>query len=405
MTQDEPNPTDVPEVVRRLHEARELARAVVETVLDAIITIDERGLILTANPSARTLFGYSEAELLGQNVSMLMPSPHKEAHDGYLEHYRRTGERRIIGVGREIMGRRRDGTLVPLELAVSETRVGTRRVFTGVLRDITERREIDRLKNDFISAISHELRTPLASIIGSLGLLQAGVVGPLSPKASEIVQLARRNADRLVSLIDDVLDLDLIASGDLKLKKTESDAHQLLKLAAARHREAAHARGVQLTLHGGPLPLWADPGRLAQVLDHLLSNAIEFSPPDSEVRLTAELRPDDRVRFSVQDRGPGVDETHKERLFERFYQLDSSTRRAKGGAGIGLTLCRGIVEQHGGHIDVRNLTPRGAEFAFEVPRTDASAAQAPAAPPDQPRATPQPGAQPRPARGKKRQDV
>ena len=192
--------------------------SILDNVVDAIITINESGSIESWSNGAERLFGYKAAEVLRRNVRMLMPEPHASAHDGYIRRYMQTGERRIIGQRREVEALHKDGRRIPVDLGLSEMRIGSRRLFIGVVRDIPRAQEIERLKTGFVSTVSHELRTPLTSISGSLGLLAGGVAGALPAKAARLIDIAKLNCERLVRLINDILDLERAESGRLEFR-------------------------------------------------------------------------------------------------------------------------------------------------------------------------------------------
>ena len=371
---------------RRLHEeywraARQSAaigsiaqqmRAILDTVVDGIITIDERGRVETFNPAAERIFGYTASEVIGNNVNLLMPEPFHSAHDAYLMNYRNTGKRHIIGVGREVMGRRKNGTTFPLDLAVSETYLGERRIFTGLVRDITERKKMERLKSEFVSTVSHELRTPLTSIRGALGLIASGVVGALPDKAQELIGIAHKNSDRLSQLINDILDIEKMESGRMQFVLRPQLIRTLIEQSIIANRAYGDQYQVNFRLQEGEPELTAnvDADRFMQVMANLLSNAAKFSPADSVVDVSAE-RHAATVRISVRDRGPGIPEEFRARVFQKFSQADSSDTRAKGGTGLGLSIAKAIVEQLGGRIDYET-GPGGTTFFFDLPLLSAA---------------------------------
>ncbi|MFP2898922.1 ATP-binding protein [Corallococcus sp. 4LFB] len=235
------------------------------------------------------------------------------------------------------------------------------------MRDLTERKAVERMKNEFVSTVSHELRTPLTSIRGSLGLLENGIVGELPPQALGMVRIARTNTERLIRLINDILDLEKMESGMLELKLQPQTAQDLVEATLAGVQgvaEAAHVR-LRSDVEGAP-QVKGDRDRLIQVLTNLVSNAIKFSPQGASVVVAAGLTADGRVRFSVTDQGSGIPEEKLSRLFGRFQQLDASDTRNKGGTGLGLAISQAIVEQHGGRIDVSSPPSQGATFHFTL---------------------------------------
>jgi len=352
----------------RLFEQQSRVRAVVETVGEAIITIDERGVIETFNPAAQHIFGYNTAEVIGQNVRMLMPEPYRNEHDGYLARYLITGEARVIGTVREVTGQRKDGSTFPMELSVNDTRIGQRRLFTAAIRDITERKQIDRMKNEFISVVSHELRTPLTSIRGSLGLIAGGAVGELPAQAKHLIDIASNNSDRLVRLINDILDIDKIESGKMPFDMKPQRLIRVVEQALQSIQSLADQHGVRIAFESDApdVSVDLDAERITQVLVNLLANAVNYSPRGGQVRVRVH-RTEAGVRTAITDTGPGIPEEFRDRIFEKFAQADSSDHRQKGGTGLGLSISKAIVREHGGHIGFESELGRGSTFYFELP--------------------------------------
>ena len=233
--------------------------------------------------------------------------------------------------------------------------------------DIRRRGEVERIKDELVSVVSHELRTPLTSIRGSLGLLGSGLLGPLSPQGERMVQIATQNADRLVRLIGDTLDLERLESGTMPLERGWTEMGALAAHAVETLGGTAQERGVRLeaTVPAG-LTAWVDADRVEQVLVNLISNAIKFSPAGAAVRVTAERRGAE-ILLAVVDRGRGIPAGQLEHIFERFRQVDSSDAREKGGTGLGLAICRSIVQQHGGRIWAASEVGAGSTFFFTLP--------------------------------------
>jgi len=357
----------------RLRDSEMRMSAVLRSIFDGIVTINEQGLIESVNTAAERIFGYAASELVGTNISRLMPDPYRTHHDGYIKSYLESGRPRIIGKVREVEGLRKDGTLFPLEIAVSEIRLGDRRVFSGTLRDITERREMERIKNEFISTVSHELRTPLTSIRGSLGLLSTGVGGELSERGRSLVEMANANSERLVRLISDILDIEKIESGQASLRLMPTDLGALVEQAVAQNQAYASQYGVELRISRREpgLRVRADADMLHQVLANLLGNAAKFSPRGGVVEVEL-ARAGERVRVSVRDHGPGVPEEFRPRIFQKFAQADSSDMRRTGGTGLGLSIVKAVVERHGGEVGFDSPPDGGATFWFDLPPLAAS---------------------------------
>lgn len=353
---------------RELRESEGQTRAILDNIVDGIINIDEQGSIVAVNPAGERIFGYSAAELIGRNVKMLMPEPYRSEHDGYLRNYLATEEAKVIGIGREVIGRRKDGSTFPMELAVSVIEHNGLRMFTGIVRDISERKRIETMKSEFISTVSHELRTPLTSIRGSLDLIIDGMAGEISEEVREMISIAHNNSERLIRLINDLLDMEKFDAGQMQFDLKPVRLDELLKSAVVDNLGYAAQYDIRFDIPDDipDVHLNVDKGRLLQVLTNLLSNAAKFSPAQGIVSVSAQLL-DGRVRIAVKDRGPGIPLEFQDRIFGKFAQADSSDSRQKGGTGLGLNITKAIVERHGGTIGFDTTTGGGTTFYFELP--------------------------------------
>lgn len=342
--------------------------SILDAAVDAIITINESGSIESWSQGAERLFGYRAEQVIRRNVNILMPEPHASAHDGYLSRYVTTGVRRIMGIRREMEARHQDGHAIPVDLGVSEMTIGGRRLFIGVVRDITERRAVERLKNEFVSTVSHELRTPLTSISGALGLLAGNAAGAMTPKARRLVDIAQQNSERLIRLINDILDLEKAEAGKLDLLMERQPLLPVVAAAIEASRGFADSRGVALQLDPGSVDgvVQIDRDRLIQVLSNLLSNAIKFSPDRGVVRVRVE-RDVRMLRILVIDQGPGIPDSFRARIFQKFAQADSSDSRARGGTGLGLSIAQTLTEKLGGAIGFTSVPGAGATFHVTLP--------------------------------------
>jgi PAS domain S-box-containing protein len=484
-------------------------RAILNTVVEGIITIDQRGTVESFNAAAVSIFGYPPEEVIGHNIKRLMPEPYRREHDGYLTHFLETREPRVIGIGREVTGCRKDGSTFPMELAVNETVVSGRRFFTGIVRDISrrkaaeqqlndttslqravldgtsysiistapdgtiltfnraaeqmlgytadevigkltpapfhnaqevaeratalseelgetitpgfevlvtkarrkladewewtylrkdgsclpvllsvtalrdaaeqitgflgiaydisERKKIDRLKNEFVSTVSHELRTPLTSIRGSLGLIAGGVAGPIPPQAAKLIEIAHSNSERLVRLINDILDIEKIESGGMQFNLAVQPLRPLLLHAIEANNAYAEQLNVRIELRSGELDgrVRIDSDRMMQAITNLLSNAAKYSPPGGCVELALEKR-GGVLRITVSDHGPGIPEEFQARIFQKFSQADSSDTRRKAGTGLGLAITRSLVKSMGGRIGY-GTSAAGTTFWIDLP--------------------------------------
>lgn len=351
-----------------LEEQARQTQAILDNMVDGLITIDRFGIIDSFNQAAARIFGYNAEEVQGRNVKMLMPNPHRDAHDNYLRNYQATGVARIIGIGREVEGQRKDGSLFPMELAVSEvTRKGAP-LYVGIVRDISERKRMERMKSEFVSTVSHELRTPLTSISGALGLLAGGALGTLPEAMRNLIDIAHKNSVRLTHLINDLLDMEKIAAGKMHFDMQPQALMPLIEQAVETHRAYGAARRVVFAIsHQAPgIEVRVDSQRLLQVLSNLLSNAVKYSPEDGTVEVAATPLAG-RVRVSVTDRGPGIPAAFRPRIFQKFSQADSSDTRQKGGTGLGLAISKELVERMGGQVGFESEEGQGAIFHFELP--------------------------------------
>jgi PAS domain S-box-containing protein len=274
---------------------------------------------------------------------------------------------------------RRDGTHFPVEYSTTPMfdHDGNQQGAVVMFRDVTERLAIERLKSEFVSTVSHELRTPLTSIRGALGLLSSGLLGPIAEKGQRMLNIAVSNTDRLVRLINDILDLERIESGLVELVRGPVDANAIMVQTSEGLQSMADEAGVRLVVEPVTAALWGDSDRIIQTLTNLLGNAIKFSERDTTVTLSGVARERDFL-FSVADQGRGVPEEKLKTIFERFSQVDASDSRDKGGSGLGLAICKSIVEGHGGRIWAEKNEPVGSRFQFTIPLATPSTVALPA---------------------------
>ncbi len=359
--------TERKQAEQSLRDREQRMSAILNNVVDGIVTIDKKGTIETFNPAAEMIFGYASYEVIGKNVKCLMPEPYHGEHDGYLQNYHDTGEAKIIGTGREVIGQRKDGSTFPMELAVSAMDVSGVQMFTGIVRDITDRKQADLAKAEFVSTVSHELRTPLTSIKGSLGLIRSGALGALPDKLGSMLNIAYNNSERLVLLINDILDMEKIQAGKMDFHMQAIEVASLLKSAMEANKGYGDEHGVTFGCEcfDDTIKVLGDKDRLMQVLSNLMSNAAKFSPEGEQVDLSVARR-GDTIRMSVKDSGPGIPEEFRKSIFEKFSQADSSDTRQKGGTGLGLSISKAIVEQHGGSIGFDTVTGKGATFYVDL---------------------------------------
>ncbi len=341
-------------------ESEERYRHLFESSPDAIL-IESEGSVILMNPAAeRLLAARNPEELVGSVV--FNPSRREEAE------LRLATDPDAPPGTFEDTWRRRDGREVEVEVTVIPFTHRGRPGSQILARDITRRKEADRLKSEFISTVSHELRTPLTAIRGSLGLLAAGKAGAIPAVAKPLVDIANHDCQRLVCLINDLLDIQKIEAGRMDFRMKPLDVVPFVRRVVETNRSYGDQFGVSFAVQASEedLQVTGDPDRLHQVFANLLSNAAKFSPRGAQVEVAVE-RAGDSVRFSVRDRGAGIPEEFRGRIFQKFAQADSSDSRQKGGTGLGLSICKAIVERHGGEIGFEPAEGGGARFWFALP--------------------------------------
>ena len=334
---------------------------------DAIISLDRHQRITLFNQGAEKIFGYLAEEVIGQSLDILLPLRFVPLHQQYVAEFGQSAiSSRRMGERREIFGRRKNGSEFPAEASISKLNLDKEVAFTVFLQDITDRKQIERMKDEFVSVVSHELRTPLTSIHGSLGMLASGLLKADSEECKRMLHIAVDSTDRLVRLINDILDIERIESGRVKMEKEDCNIDDLIAEAVNVVQALADRVGVTLSVSNQSISVWADPDRIVQTLINLLSNAIKFSAAGNTVLLTVQKQNND-ILFMVKDRGRGIPTDKLEGIFERFQQVDSSDSRNHEGTGLGLAICRSIVQQHNGKIWVESVLGEGSTFYFMIP--------------------------------------
>ncbi len=367
---------------KRVTELNRQKESILNNVADGILGADQHGRVTFANPAAAAMLGTTPNALIGRFVHGIVHEDASGDPAACAGHCRvRRGFLAREGAQGQDIFYRPDGTAFPVEFSVTPMLVQGSGAGTVVnFRDVSQREALDRMKDEFISTVSHELRTPLTSIRGALGLLSTGLLSDLNDKATNLLRIAVNNSDRLVRLINDILDLERMQSGRAPLSFRRCELAELVQQAIDAMAPVADAAGVRILLEAEPITLDADADRLVQVVTNLLSNAIKFSPAQSTVAIRVE-NTRDGVVVSVVDHGRGIPEDKLEVIFDRFQQVDASDARQKGGTGLGLAICRTIVQQHGGHIWAERNADGGASFRVLLPavaRQDAVVLSGPA---------------------------
>ena len=354
-------------------------RSMTQTAPDAIVVIDETGIIDTINPATERLFGYSKGELVGENVRILMPSPYREAHDAHLARYRETGEKRVIGIGRVVVGRRKDGTTFPARLAIGEIALDQGRLFTGFIHDITERETIQRRAGVLQQELMH------ASRLSAMGEMASGIAHELNQPLTAIMnyaRAARRHLDRtepdpapIADLVDKAGQQAERAAEIIKrlrrfIKQDESERrlepiNAVVEEAAALALIGASDHHIELIfdLNDSLPPVLIDRIEVQQVVLNILRNAIEAfeGPGERKIRVSTGAVGSEKVRVDIRDNGPGLAPEIADDPFRPFQTTKED------GLGIGLAISRTIIDAHGGRLWAKNLPEGGAAFCFSLP--------------------------------------
>ena len=350
-------------------------RTIINHMIVGLVIVNQDGYIESMNPSAEKIFGYKAEEIVGRHLLSLFSdskffSEHNESDTTsfmdtlFNQALNRIGEFDCI---------KKNGEDFPVELSISELKTHEGERYMANILDVSERKEVERLKKEFVSTVSHELRTPLTSIRGSLTLLSVGAMGALPEQAKKVVSIAERNTIRLIGLINDILDIEKLEAGKLDMVFENTNMKDIMERSEQSVNTFAANNGVKLEMMPTDAQVYADGDRIVQVLVNLLSNAIKFSPQGQTVTVAVENAAG-FVHVRVIDRGRGIPEQFKKLLFQRFQQVEASDAKKKGGTGLGLAICKGIIEQHGGQIGVDSEEGKGSTFWFRLPpaRTDST---------------------------------
>lgn len=345
--------------------------AIVEAAQDAYIAVDRRGIILDWNGAAERMFGWRRNEAVGWPLSeLVLPERYRASLGHALHAFRQTGHLAMLDQRLERKVIDRHGREFPIEMTAALAGQGEDAFFSVFLHDISERKRVEQMKNEFISTVSHELRTPLTSIQASLAMLADGMAGELPPDALRLVTIASQSSERLVRMVNDLLDIQKIEAGQMHF---ETLAQPLLPVAErALAAMEGHARKAGVGLLGdwnadaAHIAASIDADRMEQVLTNLLSNAIKFTPAGKTVTLGLARAPG-KVRLLVLDEGPGIAPEFQQRVFQRFAQADGADSRTRGGTGLGLAISKAIIEEHGGTIGFTTAPGRGTRFVVELP--------------------------------------
>lgn len=353
-------------IVMRIQEQHAELTAILKTAADGIIAIDTEGKIESFNPAAERIFGHAAEDVIGQNIKMLMPPSYSVEHDGYLAAYLQTGNRKIIGVGREVVGSREDGSEFPMDLAVSEVRVGERRFFTGIVRDITERKHIEQNRRlaamgQLLTVIAHESRNALQRIQAAIAMLRLDAEG--NPDLLDPMNRIEKASDNLSRLYEELREY----AAPINLTREPSNLREIWRLAWANLGHVRRDREIELRdeANGIDLGCHVDGFRIEQVFRNLLENSLAACSDPAEITIVcheAKLGDSPALRINLSDNGPGLTDQQRQKIFEPFF-----TTKSKG-TGLGMAIARRIIEAHNGRITVSDTCPKGAEFVITLPR-------------------------------------
>jgi len=362
--------TEQHEAEEALHVATRQRELILESVGDGIYGMDLDGRLTFINKTAAQMLGYTPGQMLGRDVhdlvhhSLANGTPSSKATNLIFQSMCR---REAIRMHDEVFWRK-DGTSIPVEYSASPMiEDGQVSGMVVAFQDVSERRRLEKMKDEFISTVSHELRTPLTSLRASLGLISSGSLDKRPDKLRQMVDMAIGNCDRLVQLVNGILDFNRMEKGQLPFNCQPVEALYLLRRAAQATQASATKAHISFRIDAPALTVLADEKRVLQVLSELISNSIKFSPPETLIRLVAHPSGPSEVCFHVQDQGRGIPLEKIDRIFDRFQQGDASDTRDMGGTGLGLALCRSIVEQHGGHISAQSQPGKGCRILFTLP--------------------------------------
>jgi len=354
--------------VTKLRLAEEMFRLAVEACPSGMLMTDRSGAILMLNTGIERLFGYSRDELIGQSVDILVPTKLRTQHEHWRAEYALRPKTRQMGAGSDLFGRRKDRTEFAVEVTLNPVNGRDGTLVLSVVTDISARKRAESLKDEFVSTVSHELRTPLTSISASLGMLVGNRAGKLPDAVLRLLTIAYKNSQRLVRLVNDILDIEKMESGQVVFVMRRLDVRPLVEQAIEASRPHAESLGVTIRMDpsSASAEVRADPDRLVQVVTNLLSNAVKFSPSGTEVTVSIAAAAK-TARIAVRDHGPGIPANFRERIYEKFAQADATDTRQKGGTGLGLSIVKGIVSRLEGATGFSDAPGGGTIFYVELP--------------------------------------
>lgn len=328
---------------------------------DGVITLDKNLIIKNINPAVTNIFGYCPNDLTNRNLNFIVTDLEDIKND--------------LDVFFEKNGHNKNGMVIPIEIALNPMIIDNTVMYIAIVRDFTERKRVEKIKDEFVSTVSHELRTPLTSIRGALSLVSSGVLDNTPGKAKELLDSAGRNTERLMHLINDILDMQKIEAGKLEFSTSNINLMEAVEKAVIDNQSYAKQYHVNIKL-GGKIDnvfVKIDPLRLAQIMSNLLSNAAKFSKENNDILIHCHVE-DQFVKVSVVDTGDGIPEEYFDKIFNKFSQNDASATKEKGGTGLGLAISKEMIETMGGSIDFTSTLGKGSTFNIYIPITKNAAA-------------------------------
>jgi two-component system sensor kinase FixL len=353
-----------------LRESEAKLRGILETAVDGIITVNESGIVESLNPAAERIFGYAAHEVIGQNVKVLMPSPYREAHDGYIENYLKTGYKKIIGIGREVTGLRKDGSTFPMHISVSEVDLGPRRLFTGLVRDLSEQKklekqvlQVERLATigKMAAKVAHEIRNPLSSISLNAELLQDELTGYAADDTAEAQALLKAmiaEIDRVTSLTEEYLQFSRLPES----QPVRDDINRVVKETVEFFCPQARQKKIRVEsrIAAETWPVRFDPVQIRRALLNIMRNAVEAMSKGGALQVATE-RHEREVVIHLADDGIGIAPEEIEKIFDPFFTTKDF------GTGLGLAIVQQIIEEHHGRIDCQSRLGQGTRFSIFLP--------------------------------------
>ena len=339
--------------------------AIFDSLTDVVLTVDASGAVSSANHTVEKLFGVDRLRIVGQPITRFLPNLFSEGTSSIHNPYATSNLLAILET-MEMTAKKESGETITVDVRAGRLLRRGSRTFTLVVRDASERKRIEKMKDEFIASVSHELRTPLTVLRGALSLFDADLP---KEEVKDLLRVAQENTDRLVRLVNDILEMERLETGHIQLQPQFEPLAKLVEGIFILLRPMAAAKKVALEVQHAVagISVWCDRDRIIQTLTNLVANAISFAPAGTEVRVKTALTPQANLRFQVEDEGPGISPEQIGKLFQRFSQLGNRTAQTGGGVGLGLAIARAIVELHGGRIGVESAPGEGSHFWFELP--------------------------------------